>query len=207
MARSRSVLVLGRVVLGRDDETPAFPGATVDNLHNVDELLLVLQRPVDLVVVTRPKIDHDVLVSEEEHDGGGVVKLVHGVEVRHLRDIHKVNDGKVLDLVGDVEKALVELHAIRVPIVPEADDDDALLLGQNGLVDSVAAVEVGQHVRHLGLVFLTLPPKSLLESIPQPTVQCDSSCGHRRASAETDAGPPLSVALHSAAWTPEQAAD
>lgn len=48
-------------------------------------LLLVVEGPGDLVVVTGAEIDHDVLVSEEEHHGAGVVQLVHVVEVGHLR--------------------------------------------------------------------------------------------------------------------------
>jgi hypothetical protein len=36
----------------------------------------------------RGKAHHDVLVTEEEHAGAGVVQLVHGVEVRHLRGVH-----------------------------------------------------------------------------------------------------------------------
>jgi hypothetical protein len=38
----------------------------------------------------------------------------------------------------------------RVPIVTETNDHNAVLLRQDRLVDSVAAVEVRQHVRHLG---------------------------------------------------------
>ena len=48
-------------------------------------LLLVVERPGDLVVVARAQVDHDVLVAEEEHHRAGVVQLVHVVEVRHLR--------------------------------------------------------------------------------------------------------------------------
>lgn len=47
-------------------------------------LLFVVERPRDLVVVSRPEVDHDVLVAEEEHDGARVVQLVHVVKVRHL---------------------------------------------------------------------------------------------------------------------------
>lgn len=38
--------------------------------------LLVGHGPVDLVVVTRPQIDHDVLVAEEEHQRARVVQLI-----------------------------------------------------------------------------------------------------------------------------------
>ena len=79
-----SVSVLCRVVLWRDHETPTLPGAPVDGLHDVHHLLLVLHGPVDLVVVSRAQVDHDVLVAEEEHDGARVVQLVHLVEVGDL---------------------------------------------------------------------------------------------------------------------------
>ena len=65
---SSLVAVFGGVVLGRDDETAALAGAAVDGLDDVDHLLLVLDGPVDLVVVARAQINHHVLVAEEEHD-------------------------------------------------------------------------------------------------------------------------------------------
>ena len=43
--------------------------------------LLVFHGPVDLVVVSGAQVNHHVLVAEEEHDGAGVVELVHLVEV------------------------------------------------------------------------------------------------------------------------------
>lgn len=36
-------------------------------------LLLVVERPRDLVVVSGAEVDHDVLVAEEKHDGARVV--------------------------------------------------------------------------------------------------------------------------------------
>ena len=84
----RSVSVLGGVILGRHDETAPLPRTPVHRLNNVHQLLLILHGPVDLVVVPRPQIDHDVLVAEEEHDGAGVVEFVHLVKVRHLRNIN-----------------------------------------------------------------------------------------------------------------------
>jgi hypothetical protein len=38
---------------------------------------------------------------EEEHGGTRVVQLIHSVEVWHLRNVYKVDDCKVLDLLGD----------------------------------------------------------------------------------------------------------
>lgn len=37
----------------------------------------------------------EYLVAEKEHTGAGVVQLVHGVEIRHLPDIHQINHCKV----------------------------------------------------------------------------------------------------------------
>ena len=62
-----SISVLGGIVLGRHHKTPALPGPPVHSLYNVDHLLLVLHGPVDLVIVTSSKINHDVLVAEKEH--------------------------------------------------------------------------------------------------------------------------------------------
>ena len=50
-----------RTHLRRHDESPALARAPEDRLHNVDELLLVLERPVDFVVVPGAEVDHDVL--------------------------------------------------------------------------------------------------------------------------------------------------
>lgn len=63
------------VILGTDDETTSLLGASVDRLDDVDELLLVLQDPVQFVVVAGTEIAHDVFVAEEEHDSARIVQL------------------------------------------------------------------------------------------------------------------------------------
>lgn len=75
-----SVSVFGGVVFGRDNETAAFARATVHRLYDIDHLLLVLKRPVDLVVVAGAKVDHDVFVAEKEHHRAWVVQLVPATE-------------------------------------------------------------------------------------------------------------------------------
>jgi hypothetical protein len=82
-----SVAVFGGVVLWSNHQTTALAGTPVDGLHDVNEFLLILQGPVDLVVVSCPKINHDVLVPEEEHHRRWIIQLVHGVEVRNLGDV------------------------------------------------------------------------------------------------------------------------
>merc|ERR1719422_878717 len=87
-----SVAVLGTVVLRGDHQTSALAGTSVDGLQDVNELLLVVHGPIDLVVVTGPQIYHHVLVPEEEHHSDRVVQLIHGVEVRDLLHVHEVDD-------------------------------------------------------------------------------------------------------------------
>jgi hypothetical protein len=59
--------------------------SNANDFDDVDQLLLVIEAPVDVVVVARAEIHHEVFVAVEEHDSDGVVQLVHLVEVRDLR--------------------------------------------------------------------------------------------------------------------------
>jgi hypothetical protein len=92
----------------------------------------------------------------------------------HLVDVHQVDAGERLDLVGDGGQQLVHAHARRVVVAPEADDDDAALLAQDGLVDGVGVVQVREQVAHcvywlmlLLLLLLTLLMLSLLRLSPR----------------------------------------
>lgn len=112
-----------RVVLGADHETTAFLCASIDSFDDVDHLALVLQEPIQLVVVTRSKIAHHVLVPEEEHNGHRIVKLVHGLEIRYFIDITDVDDRKVLNSVGNLVENLVLCHAQWIGVASKSDDD------------------------------------------------------------------------------------
>lgn len=116
------------VVLGTDDQTTSLLGTSVHRLENVNELLLVLKNPLDLVVVTGTQIDHHVLVSEEEHEGARVVEFVHLVEVGDLVDVAEVYNGEVADLVGDLVKDFILAHAVWIPVTAEANDDETVFL-------------------------------------------------------------------------------
>lgn len=73
MHKMRSKRKSGRT-FGRDDETATLARSPVHRLDQVDQLLVVLDGPVDLVVVARAEVDHDVLVAlrvERERGGGG----------------------------------------------------------------------------------------------------------------------------------------
>lgn len=76
------------------------------------------------------------------------IETAHLVEIRDRGDVDEVDDGKVLDLFGDRVEGLVHGHALRVPVVAKADDDDAVLFGLDGLVDVPARGQVGEKVRH-----------------------------------------------------------
>ncbi len=76
-------------------------------------------------------------------------RKTHLVEVRHLRDVDKVDHSEVLDLVRNTIQSLVHGHALAVPVVPEADDDDAVFLRLDRLVDVPARGKMRQEVRHV----------------------------------------------------------
>ena len=116
------ILILSRIVLRGDNEPLASSSAAVNGLHNVNKLLLIGQRPVDLIVVTGAQIDHHVLVSVEKHHRAGVVQLVHGYEVRNLLDVHQVDHRQVGDRVVDLEECLVHEDAFLCVCDAESDD-------------------------------------------------------------------------------------
>lgn len=101
--------VFGGIVLGCDHETSSLACTPVHRLYDVNEFLLVCHGPVDLVIVTRPKIDHDVLVSEEKHNRARIVQLVHRVEIRHLRNVDKVAARRNRSIVVSVFVVSLEL--------------------------------------------------------------------------------------------------
>lgn len=100
---------LAEPTLWTDNQTTTFLRAAVDCLDDIDQLLLILQDPIQLVVVTSTEIAHHVFVSEEEHEGDGVVEFVHLLEVGDLIEIADVDDGEVLDTVGDAWETLAEV--------------------------------------------------------------------------------------------------
>ena len=61
------------LTLGRHHQPAPLARAAVHRLHNVDKLLLVVHRPVDLVVVASAQVDHDVLRARDEGGGGARV--------------------------------------------------------------------------------------------------------------------------------------
>ena len=141
------ILVPCGVVLWRYDQTTTLLGPFVDRLDDINHLLLVVEDPVDLVIVAGAKVAHHVLVAKEEHDGHGVVELVHLVEVGDLVQVAYVDHSKVAHLVCDAEEHLVLRHALRVCVAPKPDHHQAVLFRQDGLVDVPTTVEMRQEDR------------------------------------------------------------
>ena len=91
----------GKLTLRTNHQTPPLLSPSVNRFNNVNQLLLVLEYPVQFVVVPRPEIAHHVLVAEEEHQCHRVVELVHLLEIGDLVQIAYIEDGEVFDTVGD----------------------------------------------------------------------------------------------------------
>lgn len=153
-----------RHTLWTDDQATTLLGATVDGFNDIDQLLLILEDPVELIVVTGSEITHHMLVSKEEHESDWVVELVHLLEVWDLVEVADVDNGEVLDAIGNAcymlensycalnscqrtVENLVLAHAVRVPVAAESDDDKALLFGEDGLVDVPASDQVRKNNR------------------------------------------------------------
>jgi len=139
------VSVSGGVILWADNQTTTLLCTSVDGLNDIDQLLLVFQNPVQLIVVSRTEIAHHMLVSEEEHEGDGIVELVHLLEVGNLVKIADIDDSEVLDSISDTVKDLILTHAVWIPVTSEADYDKTLFFRHDGLVDVPAGDEMGEN--------------------------------------------------------------
>lgn len=143
-------LVDVRVVLRGHHKPLALAGATVDDLEDVDELLLVREVEVKLVVVARAEVAHHMPVAVEEHHRHRVVELVHLVEVRHRRCVTRVHRRKLRHQRRRLVQQLVHLEHLPGTRVPEPDHHKSVLLRENRLVDVPARPQVWQkHRAHL----------------------------------------------------------
>lgn len=95
------VSIPGRIVLRTNDQPPSLLCPLVDRFNNINQLLFVLQHPVELVVVPCPEVTHHMLIAEEEHECDRIVEFVHLFEIGDLVEVADVEDGKIFDSVGD----------------------------------------------------------------------------------------------------------
>ena len=131
-----------RIILRTNHQPPPLLRAPKNRFHNINQFLLILQHPIQLIIVSSSKIAHHVFIAEEEHDGHWVVEFVHLLEVGHLVEVAEVDDGEVFDALGDAVEHFVLAHAVGVPVAAEADHDEAVFFGHDGLVNVPAGGEM-----------------------------------------------------------------
>lgn len=130
-----SVLVMGRIVLWTDNQTPALLGTSIDDLNDIDQVLFVVDVEVQLVIVSRPKIAHHMFVPPEEHDRAHIVEFVHLVEVLDDGIVASVDDSEVSDFVGDLIEHFVLGPGVLVLWVAKSYHHHSFVFGHAGLVD------------------------------------------------------------------------
>jgi len=138
------VAISGRIILRTNNKTSTLLSTSVDRFNNVDQLLLVFQHPVQLVIISRTKIAHHVLVAEEEHKRDGIVEFVHLVEVGDLVEVADVDDSEVLHTISDTIENFILPHAVRIPVTAKAYDYQAFFFGKDGLVNVPTSDEMGE---------------------------------------------------------------
>ena len=82
-----------------------------------------------------------MLIPEEKHARARIVQFIHLVKIGDFVDVHKYVTAKFL-IFRDVGENLVLAHARLVPVSTESDDDDAIFLGEDGLVHVPSGVKV-----------------------------------------------------------------
>ena len=73
----------------------------------------------------------------------------HLIEVWDFGDVNQVDDSKVLHFLCNAVQRLVHGHALRVPVVSEADHHSAVFLRFYSFIDMPARRKVGQKIRHV----------------------------------------------------------
>lgn len=90
-----------QLTLRTDNQTATLLRSTINSLDDINQLLLILQHPVQLVIVAGAEVAHHVLVAEEEHEGDGIIEFIHLLKIGNLVEVADVDDGEVLNTVGD----------------------------------------------------------------------------------------------------------
>lgn len=145
-----SIAISGRIILWTDHQTSTLLRTFVDGLNDIDQLLLILKHPVQLVVVACTEIAHHMFVAKEEHERADVVELIHLLEVWYLIKIADIDYSEVLDAVGDLVENFILFHAIRIPVAPESDDHKPVFFSHDSLVDMPASDQMRYHNRSHG---------------------------------------------------------
>ncbi len=135
-------VVFYRVVFGRHHQSLSFSCSFIYYFANINQILCLFKNPIDFIVVARPAVDHHVSVSVEEHQGHGVIQLVHCVEIWHFTYIDHIKYDELAQFKCHLIHDFVHDHALWVPIVTKANDHKLLRLIQNGLINFPAVIEM-----------------------------------------------------------------
>lgn len=72
----------------------------------------------------------------------------HLVEIRHLSNVYKIDDGEISNLLCNAVQRLVHFHACVIVVVAEANHYDAVFFRKDGLVDVPSGWQVREEVGH-----------------------------------------------------------
>ena len=114
------------------------------HLNQVYHFLLIIQSPVNLIVVTCSQIDHNMFITEEEHHSTWIIQFIHLVKIGYFCNInldlnlsikiiyiitstYQVNHCKIFNFFGNTIKNLVHLHTSRIPIMSKTNDYNTIL--------------------------------------------------------------------------------
>lgn len=70
------------------------------------------------------------------------------VEIRHLGDIDEIDDSEVLHLFSDAVECLIHRHALTIPVVSKAHNNNAVFFGFDGLIHVPTRGKMWKKVRH-----------------------------------------------------------
>lgn len=89
------------ITLGTNNQPPPLLCPTIYRFNDINQLLLILQHPVQLIIVARAEIAHHMLIAKKEHERHRVVELIHLFKIRHLIQVADVENREVFHSVGD----------------------------------------------------------------------------------------------------------
>lgn len=118
-------------------------------------MCLFLPQRCERVIIEASKYGYAPI---EEHDRARIIQLVHLsyahhaarqqqhrmrqrkgsahlVEVRNICDVNEIDNREVLHLLRNRVECLVHGHALAVPVMTEANNNDAIFLGFDGLIN------------------------------------------------------------------------
>src|SRR5882762_5457002 len=75
-------------------------------------------------------------------------KCTYFVEIRYLCNIDEIYHSKVLDFLGNAVERLIHRHALAIPIVTKAQDNNTVFFRFDGLVDVPTRRKMGKEIRH-----------------------------------------------------------